>query len=216
MDGTSGHSWQSDVGEVDDSELVSAAQNGDRAAMHQLLARHLRLVDVLCTRMLHNRLDAEDARQEALLQAARRIAAFDGRSAFSTWLYAITKNVCLNEIRSATRRRAVLVADPEADDDSALRVDTEVVQRLDVDAALRQLPAVYHQTLVCWFFLDMSLADIAETLNVPVNTVKTRLFKGKAALARLLGEPNDDAEASNSAGTGNGVPQAGTKTQGRR
>jgi RNA polymerase sigma-70 factor, ECF subfamily len=210
MDGTSGRSWMSDVEEVDDTELVSAAQSGDRAAMHQLLSRHLRLVDVLCHRMLHNPLDAEDARQEALLQAARRIASFNGRSAFSTWLYVITKNVCLNEIRSATRRRAVVVA--EFDDDDAVatvRVDFDVAQRLDVDAALRQLPAVYHQTLVCWFFLDMSLAVIAETLDVPVNTVKTRLFKGKAALARLLREPNDDARASNDAGPDIGVPTTG-------
>lgn len=213
---TSGHNWQDDVGEVDDNELVSAAQSGDRAAMHQLLTRHLRMVDVLCNRMLHNRLDAEDARQEALLQAARRIAAFDGRSAFSTWLYAVTKNVCLNEIRSATRRRVVLVAEPEAEYDTAIAVDTAAVQRLDIVAALQQLPAVYHQTLVCWFFLDMSLADIAEALNAPVNTVKTRLFKGKAALARLLGEPSVGPGASNSQVPGIGAPTADTKTQGRR
>jgi len=216
MDGTSGHRWESDVGEAGDVALVGAAQAGDRAAMHLLLVRHVRMVDVLCNRMLHNPLDAEDARQEALLQAARRIAAFDGRSAFSTWLYAVTKNVCLNEIRSATRRRAVLVAEPESDHDVTLAVDTEVAQRLDVDAALQQLPAVYHQTLVCWFFLDMSLAGIADTLNVPVNTVKTRLFKGKAALARALGEPNGGPGASNKAGRPVGAPPSGTKTQERR
>jgi RNA polymerase sigma-70 factor (ECF subfamily) len=216
MDGTSGHSWMSDVGEVDDTELVSAAQNGDREAMHQLLTRHLRLVEVLCHRMLHNPLDAEDARQEALLQAARRIASFDGRSAFSTWLYVITKNVCLNEIRSATRRRAVLVAEFDDDADPSLRVDTGVAQRLDVDAALRQLPAVYHQTLVCWFFLDMSLADIAHTLDVPVNTVKTRLFKGKAALARLLREPNEGAPASNAVVPDIGVPTTDGAAQDKR
>ena len=104
----------SEVSGPDTSEegaLVEAAQQGDRQAMNQLLARHWKTVDTLCRRMLRNALDAEDARQEALLQAARRISTFQGRSSFGTWIYAVTRHVCLNEIKKATRHPTTPFAD---------------------------------------------------------------------------------------------------------
>lgn len=198
----------------DESALVEAAQQGDRQAMNQLLARHWKTVDTLCRRMLRNALDAEDARQEALLQAARRISTFQGRSSFGTWIYAVTRHVCLNEIQKATRHPTTPFAD-EFDGPLApvgsLRHDRRHVprrpvsaddlgrasQRLDIDAAMREVSPAYHSVLVMWFFGDMTLADIAARLDIPVNTVKTRLFKGKAQLAQLLGEPDDPMALSN-------------------
>ena len=190
---------------VDEQALVAAAKQGDSQAMNELLARHWKTVDKLCSRMLRNRLDAEDARQEALVQAARRIATFEGRSSFSTWIYAVTRRVCLNELQKASRHSAVPY-DDEFDESVApaqsLRHDRRrlprrasspdafgrVAQRLDVDEAMREVSPAYHSVLVMWFFGDMSLTEISTQLEIPVNTVKTRLFKGKAQLARLLQE----------------------------
>jgi RNA polymerase sigma-70 factor, ECF subfamily len=189
------------AGEADEHALVEAAKRGDRDAMNQLLTRHWALVDRLCHRMLRNRLDAEDARQEALVQAARRIATFEGRSSFSTWIYTVTRHVCLNEIKRAQSHPTVSY-DEEFDESAApapgrrrspRRVSSpdgfeRVSQRLDIDSAMREVSPAYHAALVMFYFGDMSLADIATELKVPVNTVKTKLFKGKAQLARLLAE----------------------------
>jgi RNA polymerase sigma-70 factor, ECF subfamily len=188
------------AGEADEHALVEAAKQGDRDAMNQLLTRHWALVDRLCHRMLRNRLDAEDARQEALVQAARRIATFEGRSSFSTWIYTVTRHVCLNEIKRAQRHPTVSY-DEEFDESAApapgrrrsRRVSSpdsfeRVSQRLRIDSAMREVSPAYHAALVMYYYGDMSLADIATELKVPVNTVKTKLFKGKAQLARLLAE----------------------------
>lgn len=198
----------------DEGALVEAAQRGDRQAINQLLARHWKTVDTLCRRMLRNALDAEDARQEALQQAAHRISTFEGRSSFNTWIYAVTRRVCLNEIEKISRHPTTPF-DDEFDGSSppvgSLRHDRRRVprrpasaddlarasQRLDIDAAMRQVSPAYHSVLVMWFFGDMTLADIASRLDIPVNTVKTRLFKGKAQLAQLLGEPDDPSALSN-------------------
>ena len=198
---------------VDEGALVEAAKQGDSQAMNRLLARHWKTVDKLCHRMLRNGPDAEDARQEALMQAARRIATFEGRSSFGTWIYSVTRHVCLNEIQKASRRATVRY-DDEFDESVAparsLRNDRRYVprrppsadvhgrvsQRLDIDAAMREVSPAYHSVLVMWFFGDMSLSDIAAQLDVPVNTVKTRLFKGKAQLALLLAEPDTPSAMS--------------------
>ena len=216
---------------ADEDALVEAAKQGDSQAMNQLLARHWKTVDKLCRRMLRNGPDAEDARQEALMQAARRIATFEGRSSFGTWIYSVTRHVCLNEIQKASRRATVRYDDGFDESvaprrRSAVRYDDEfdesdapprsnrndrsfmprrppsaddygrVAQRLDIDAAMREVSPAYHSVLVMWFFGDMSLSDIAAQLDVPVNTVKTRLFKGKAQLARLLAEPDTPSATS--------------------
>jgi RNA polymerase sigma-70 factor (ECF subfamily) len=199
---------------VDEDALIEAAKQGDSAAMNQLLARHWHRVDRLCRRMLRNGLDAEDARQEALWQAARRISTFEGRSSFGTWIYTVTRHVCLNQIQAVSRHAATSL-DDELNKSLApprsLRHDRKRVSRpaefpddfgrasarIDVDAAMREVSPAYHEVLVLWFFGDMSLADIATTLGIPVNTVKTRLFKGKAHLAELLREPGAGSAVSN-------------------
>ncbi len=132
------------------------------AAMEQLLARHFGYVNNLCKRILRDPIDAEDARQDALIQAARMIQTFDGRSAFRTWLHSLTRNVCLNAIRSASRRAIPVDEPPEA----KLSVRTahggrrptrgEVVDphdriagRVDVDAALAAVTPAYQDALSC-------------------------------------------------------------------
>ena len=194
------------VDEFDEDALVEAAKQGDSQAMNRLLARHWKMVDKLCHRMLRNGPDAEDARQEALMHAACRIVTFEYRSSFSTWIYSVTRHVCLNKIQKASRRLTLPyddVFDESVAPARSLRNDRKRVprrtlaaddfgrasQRLDIDAAMLEVSPAYRSVLVMWFFGDMSLTDIAARLDIPVNTVKTRLFKGKAQLARQLGEP---------------------------
>ena len=199
-----------DVDEVDDSSLVKAAQAGNIAAMEQLLRRHQAYVDRLCQRMLRNPHDAEDARQEALINAARRIATFDGRAAFRTWLHIITVRVCLNMIRSAKKKVEVLVGEepdgrPTQDRPGVRRpprrttpdLQDRVAERFDVESCLNAVTPAYHDVLVLWFIADRSYAQIAEDLAIEINTVRTRLFRGKAELAKCLREHIDLPGVSN-------------------
>ena len=84
---------------VDDAALVELARRGDRRSLEQLLQLHFDRVRALCRRMMGNDADTDDATQEALLAICRGIARFDGRSSFSTWLYRVSTNACLDELR---------------------------------------------------------------------------------------------------------------------
>ena len=89
---------------VDDSTLVTAAQQGDRYALETLLRRHHDRLWRLCRRVMGDDADAQDALQEALIAVARGIRRFDGRAAFSTWSYRVATNACLDELRRRRRR----------------------------------------------------------------------------------------------------------------
>jgi len=88
----------------DDSDLIEAAQAGDRQALDALLRRHYDRVYGICRRMTGNDHDALDAAQDALIAITRGIDRYDGRAAFSTWAYRVTTNACLDELRRRKRR----------------------------------------------------------------------------------------------------------------
>jgi RNA polymerase sigma-70 factor (ECF subfamily) len=206
MNDTSAPGQAGTVDEDDESALVAAAQAGDKAAMERLLGRHFAYVDRLCRRMLRDRFDAEDARQEALFQAARRIATFQGRSTFRTWLHTITRRECLNVIRGAGCQPDVPVAEvSEHRNAPTSHPQHRVAERLDVESALNAVNPAYRDALVLWFICDLDYAQIATTLGIPINTVRSRLRRGKAELVELLGELGDSPAASNPRGPGPGA-----------
>jgi RNA polymerase sigma-70 factor (ECF subfamily) len=130
---------------------VRAAQAGDVTAMNHLLRRHFHHINRLYLRMLVDYDHAEDARQEALFQAARRITTFDGRASFGTWLYAIAKNVCLNDIRSRARRPTAPLDPDQAGRDHWTSPQDGIADCLDVQAAMAEVTPVYRDALVLWF-----------------------------------------------------------------
>jgi RNA polymerase sigma-70 factor (ECF subfamily) len=177
---------------------VEAARGGDQRALDQLLRRHIDRLHALCRRMLGSEADAADATQDALIAIARGLAAgrFDGRAAFGTWAYRVTVNACLDELRRRGRR-------PEpASDDHLERVggtDTvpgpagAVAERLDVEAALARLPLEFRSAVVLRDLCGLDYAEIAELLSIPPGTVRSRIARGRAALAPLLGNPTPPA-----------------------
>jgi len=176
--------------------------------------------------MLGNEQDAQDATQEALIAIVRGLPGFDGRSAFSTWAYRITTNSALDEMRRRRRRPVPWPRDAGGDEiylDSGgpsttasreARVDPPdtVGARLDVDAALQRLPGQQRAAIVLRDLLDLDYAEIAEVLAIPIGTVRSRIARGRAALATVLAsghEQGDDTTAEPSraplAGEGNSV-----------
>jgi RNA polymerase sigma-70 factor (ECF subfamily) len=178
-----------------DDDLVALAAGGDRRALETLLDRHTDRVHAICRRIVLDPEDALDATQEALIAIARGIPRFDGRAAFTTWIHRIATNAALDELR---RRRRRVVTGPARDDlpepgadTSASTVEQRVAARLDVDAALARVPDDFRVAVVLRDLCDLDYPEIAEVLDVPVGTVKSRIARGRQALAELLG--NRDA-----------------------
>ena len=136
--------------------------------------------------MLGNVHDGSDALQEAMLQIVRKLDLFDGRSAFGTWAYRLTANVCLDELRRRKRRPepAELAADVAISDVSSATVDRHVVE-----AALEHLPDDYRAAVVLRDLCGYDYAEIAELTKVPIGTVRSRIARGRGALAGIIGNP---------------------------
>ncbi len=181
-----------------DSVLVTAARQGDREALEALLRRHQDRLHGLCRRMLGNDHDAEDATQEAMIAIVRGLPRFDGRSAFSTWAYRVTTNAALDELRRKGRRpRPTAGEDHESAVPADGRLDPQeaISARLDVDAALQLLPEDQRAAVVLRDLLDLDYAEIAEVLAIPIGTVRSRIARGRGAIASLLSPGHAGAHA---------------------
>lgn len=180
---------------MDDRALVLAASEGDAAALDDLLRRHYGRVYALCRRMTGNDADAADAAQNALIAIARGLAGgrFDGRSRFTTWAHRVTANACLDELRRRKRRPDALtdvdLEISEVGTGGQPALDDEVADRLDVDVALSRLPLDFRAAVVLRDLCGLDYAAIAEVLDVPPGTVRSRIARGRAALAAVLGNP---------------------------
>jgi len=176
---------------VGDGELLARAVGGDRAALEELLAAQLDMVTTLCRRLCGQ--DADDAVQQSLIAIVRGLPRFDGRSRFSTWCYRVTTNACLDELRRRPRR-------PVPTDDEVLGVMVEsrgsrlqdlTAERLDIDAALAELPWEFRAAVVLRDLCGLDYDEIGEVLAVPPGTVRSRIARGRRALSDLLGNPTE-------------------------
>jgi RNA polymerase sigma-70 factor (ECF subfamily) len=185
------------VSAADDRALVAAAQAGDRDALDALLRRHFDRVHALCRRLVGNDADAHDATQEALIAICRGIGRFDGRSAFSTWAYRVATNVCLDELRRRARRPVVALDEARLERTPAAgtgdgAVGDRVAARHDVDRALATLHPEFRVAVVLRDLCELDYAEIAHVLGIPPGTVRSRIARGRAALADALGNQTDE------------------------
>ncbi len=168
--------------------MVAAAQGGDRNALDQLIRRHYDRIHAVCRRIAGTNRDADDACQEALIKIVRSLPRFDGRSSFATWAYRIATNAALDELRKR-QRRPMPGVDDIADERFEQRVDndpSDVGDRMILDHALGELPDDLRAAVVLRDVADLEYAEIAEALDIPVGTVKSRISRGRAALAERL------------------------------
>lgn len=147
----------------------------------------------MCRRVTGSDADAADAAQEAMIAIVRGLPNFDGRSSFGTWSYRIAVNTSLDELRRRRRRPQASLdrsddehAAREVADPSAHRRIDVVADHLELDTALRALPADFRVPVVLRDVADLDYAEIAAILDVPLGTVKSRIARGRAALAGLI------------------------------
>ena len=182
-------------GAADDTELVKKAQKGDQAAFDALLRRHYNQVYAICRRLAGNEADALDATQEALITLVRRIDRFDGRSKFTTWMHRVVVNACLDELRRRGRRPVPAAVEEQPLTAVERPVADSVVDRLDIESALAQLPETFRVPLVLCDQLGMSYEEIAQEMDIPPGTVRSRISRGRRRLAELMsGNPDDPGQ----------------------
>jgi RNA polymerase sigma-70 factor, ECF subfamily len=187
-----------------DEQLVRRFQDGSSAAFETLVARHGNRIYNLCLRVLGDPDEAADASQDAFLTVLRKLNTFRGEAAFTTWLHRVAVNACYDSLRRKRRRPMLhLVSEdpgegpepgpplPDPSDD--------VARAVDVSRALQEVPEEFRVVLVMADVEDLPYEEIARVLEVPVGTVKSRVFRGRAALGRALGlEAREPRRASRS------------------
>lgn len=178
-----------------DLRLVERCQQGRLEHFGELVARYQTRIYNMAYRMVHSREEAEDITQETFLNVYRALGTFRG-DRFSPWIYKIASNLCLDYLRR--RRPATVSLDapvgPEGDipreiaDETFLPEEAALIGSLglDVQQAIDRLPDKYKSVLVLRHIEDLTYEEIAEILNLPLGTVKTRLFRARENLRQLL------------------------------
>jgi RNA polymerase sigma-70 factor, ECF subfamily len=180
-----------------DQQLVERVQAGEKAAFDLLVRKYQHRVLKLVGRFVSDAAEAEDVAQEAFLKAYRALASFRGDSAFYTWLYRIAINTAKNALVSNRRRPVDFdldLQDPEQYDRHARLKEgdtpegvllTEEIRNV-VERAMEQLPEDLRTAIILRELEGMSYEEIAEAMDCPVGTVRSRIFRAREAIDRKL------------------------------
>ena len=191
-----------------DQQLVERAQRGDKHAYELLVVKYQRRLGRLISRFVRDSAEAEDVTQEAFIKAYRALPAFRGESAFYTWLYRIGINTAKNYLVSAGRRAPTSTPfDAEESEEfegagqlqdmntpENILMSKQVVEV--VSSSLQQLPEDLRTALTLREIEGLSYEEIAEIMNCPIGTVRSRIFRAREMIATnlrpLLGTSNDN------------------------
>ena len=190
-----------------DELLIRRAQRGDADAFEQLLLEHQKNVYNLCYRMAGNPDDAMDLSQETFLRAWRCLDQYQFASAFSTWLYRLCSNICIDFLRRRRRQQTVPLTFEDADGEEqtyavpdAQPLPEEQVElkltRETLAAAMAQLLLEHRAVLQLRVVNEMSYEQIADVLDIQIGTVKSRLSRARNQLKKILERGNLSRRAS--------------------
>jgi len=185
---------------MDEKAIIERCQNGDVAAFEELIAEYQKKVINSAYAMLGNREDAYDMAQEIFLKVFGNISKFNRQSSFSTWLYRVTRNMCLDEIRRRKRRdsRVVNITGEKDEEIYDLQIaDTAkgpeeiaeqdaVVQQ--VRGAINELSEDYKTAMILREIQELDYQQIADVLECSIGTVKSRISRGRKMLREKLSE----------------------------
>jgi len=199
-----------------DEDLVAAFQQGDAAAFDALVGRWDRKIHGAIYRIVGPDDDARDLCQEAFLKAYRGLHTFKSEARFSSWLYQIALNVCLDRLRRRRGKIAVSLEEAEEARDGGLRTagpsPLELLEARDmrhlVAEAMATLTADEREVVILKEYQDLTFPEIAAALEVPLSTVKTRLYRGLAQLRHRLERQKARAWMPLAAGVALGVAGA--------
>jgi RNA polymerase sigma-70 factor (ECF subfamily) len=183
--------------ENDDFRLVKAAQAGDEKAFESIIRRYQRQVANLIYMNLGNIDDVEDISQEVFIRVYRSLSKFKFNSSLFSWIYRIAVNLCIDEIRKRKVRRMISLdfitentleknrKEHDLPDPSGVLLSEE--KKEVVRGALKRLSADHRNILVLREYNDLSYDEIAETLGLSIETVKSRIFRARLEMKKILG-----------------------------
>lgn len=170
-----------------EQELIRAAQQGDRDALITLLREIETHVYRTAYYILNNEQDALDAAQEALIRIYTKINSYEEKAQFKTWVQRIVTNICIDKFRRS--KPTVSIEEHELVFQGKESVEREVMSGYiaeDIREAIDQLPEHHRSVVVLRYLQDFSYNEIADCLNLPLNTVKSYLFRARQQLQHLL------------------------------
>lgn len=171
---------------TDDAALVESARAGDRDAFEALMRAHLDAVYGHALRFFGDGATAEDAAQEVWVKVYRSLPEFDGRSSFSTWLYRVTRNVCLDMFRRG-KRQASPVDPLDLPETPAGDFADATATSADLERAVAGLAPEDRDAFNAVALFGLSYADAGTVLGVPAGTVKSRVFRARRSIIARLG-----------------------------
>ncbi|MEI6114652.1 MAG: RNA polymerase sigma factor RpoE [Burkholderiales bacterium] len=181
-----------------DAELVARVKAGDKKAFDLLVLKYQRKIMRLLSRMIRDQAEVEDVAQEAFIKAYRALPQFRGDSAFYTWLYRIAINTARNWLSSNSRRPSTPSSYENEDGETFDEMDnltdnttpeSELASRQiaqTVNKAIEDLPEDLRTAIVLREIEGMSYEDIAQSMNCPIGTVRSRIFRAREAIATKL------------------------------
>ncbi len=176
-----------------EEQLIARAASGDGVAFSDLMAMHESRMFAVALRMCANREDAQDCLQDAMIRIYRSISGFQAKSSFSTWVYRITMNTCLDELRRRKVRGAASLDtlldggwSPSDEEDVPEKYAIQSEQRRTLDQAIAELPEDMRSAIVLRDIQGFSYDEIAEMLTVNIGTVKSRISRGRERLRHIL------------------------------
>jgi RNA polymerase sigma-70 factor, ECF subfamily len=185
-------------GNAEEAALIRRARDGDSSAMNSLVERHYKQAYNLAYHLSGNYDEASDIAQEAFIRVFHSLANFRGDANFSTWLYRIVTNVFLDERKKQkVRAHSSLEEYLELEDNTVTRQiedpapgPEQLVEQSErntvVGDAVRALPEIQRAMIAMYHFQSLSYEEIAEILNLPIGTVKSRLNRARLALKNKL------------------------------
>lgn len=181
---------------MDEASLIRAAQQGDQSAFARLVEANQGRIYSLCYRMTGNSEDAADLTQEAFLNAWRGLGSFGGQAAFSTWLYRLASNACIDFLRREKRRMALSMTQEEDEEGRQTDLPDErwaperELERKELQTAVKEglstLSPEHRQVLLLRETEGLSYQEIAQCLSLEEGTVKSRIARARLALKEFL------------------------------
>ena len=170
----------------DNSELeagwIDAAKNGDPEAQAWIIDRFTPPLFRFAYRMLGNEQDARDAAQDTMVKILRNLERYDAKWRFTTWMFSIARNTCIDEHRRRRWRSDSELPDVADSTPDALELTSRNRKNEHLHSALQTIPPLYREVLVMYHFEHLKYQEIADALAIPIGTVMNRIFRARAKL----------------------------------
>ncbi len=170
----------------DEARWLARAVDGESSARAWVVERWSAPIFRFCLRMLGNEEDAREAAQDSLVKALGALDRYDAQRSFTTWIYGIARNTCIDQHRRRWRRADAPTGDVVDPEPSAVDKLTRIERERTVLSALQTLPPLYRDVLVLYHYEHLKYAEIAELLDLPIGTVMNRIFRARGRLRDAL------------------------------